>query len=53
VFEERQLETWNDLNGIVSEVKCYGSEGAAGEVAEEAVRRGMLPPGPEYRKLED
>lgn len=53
VFESQELETWNDLNGIVSVVKSYGEDGSEWVVAQEAVRRGMLPPGPEFRKLEE
>jgi len=53
VFNSQELETWNDLNGIVSIIKNYGREGAEWVVAQEAVRRGMLPPGPEFRKLEE
>lgn len=53
IFELQELETWNDLNGIVTHVKIYGSNCIEGRVVEEAVQRRMLPEGPEYRKLED
>lgn len=53
VFDDQELKQWNDLNGLVSVVKSYGKEGVEWEVVEEAMRRGMIPPGPEYRKLEE
>jgi len=52
VLEKVSLETWNDLNGLVSFVKSYGFDNDESLIVIEAVRRGMLPPGPEYRKLE-
>lgn len=53
VFDNQELETWNDLNGIVSVVKSYGENGVEWFVAQEAIRRGMLPTGPEFRILEE
>jgi len=50
---KHNLITWNDLNVLVGLVKAYGMSGGEGAVIEEAVRRGMLLEGPEYRKLED
>lgn len=51
--EDGQLSTWNDLNGFVMYAKSYGTDNGRGRVVAEAVRRGMLPPGPECRKLEE
>lgn len=53
VFEHRELETWNDLNGLVTHVKYYKRDDTESRVAAEAVRRGMLPRGPDYVRLED
>jgi len=53
VFDRQQFETWNDLNFMVAYVKQGGTNSAEGRVAVEAVRRGMLPPGPGYANLED
>ena len=53
VFDSQELGTWNDLNGVVSVVKNYGKDGLEWVVAQEAMRRGMLPPGPEFRTLEE
>ena len=53
IFELQEIETWNDLNGLVTHVKSYGLECIEGKVVSEAVRRRMLPEGPEYRRLED
>lgn len=53
IFELQELSSWNDLNGLVTSVKNYGSNNIEGKVVEEAVNRKMLPEGPEYRKLED
>jgi len=53
IFESQELNSWNDLNGVVSVVKNYGKEGPEWCIAKEAVKIGMLPPGPEYRKLEE
>lgn len=53
VTEKHELNTWNDLNMLVGLMRSYdGFTGVEGVVAE-AVKRGMLPDGPEYRKLED
>jgi hypothetical protein len=56
IFEKQELESWNDLNGLVTHIKSYGSQNVEGGVVEEAVRRKMLlcgPDGVQYRKLED
>lgn len=53
VFERQELETWNDLNGLVTHVRQYGIDDTENRVVAEAVRRGLLPPGPDYVKLED
>lgn len=53
IFDNQELENWNDLNGLVSVVKSYGMDNIEGKVVEEAVKRKMLPEGPEYRKLGD
>jgi hypothetical protein len=52
VVENHSLETWNDLNGLVTFVNSYGKENMESSVVCEAVRRGMLPQNG-YRKLED
>lgn len=51
--EEEQLRTWNDLNGLVTHVQCFGSDGGEGRIVAEAVKRGLLPAGPKHRQLED
>jgi hypothetical protein len=53
VFEHREFETWNDLNGLVTHVKHYRRDDTESRVAAEAVRRGMLPQGPDHIRLED
>lgn len=54
VFERQELDTWNDLNFMVAYVKQGGNhDSAESRVVCEAVRRGMLPQGPGYAKLED
>lgn len=53
IFELQELATWDDLNGLVTHVKCYGADNTEGRVVNEAVKRGMLPAGPEYKKLEN
>lgn len=53
VFEHQELETWNDLNFLVTYVRQNGHDNIEGMVAAEAVRRGMLSPGPGYANLED
>lgn len=53
IFELQELNHWNDLNGLVTHIKCYGEDSVEGRVAQEAVNRKMLPPGPDYRKLEE
>lgn len=53
IFDRQELSVWNDLNGLVTHVKTYGDNNVESKVVEEAVRRGMLPAGPEYRNLED
>jgi hypothetical protein len=52
VLDRQVLETWNDLNFMVAYVK-RAPLGAESRVVAEAVRRGMLPPGPGYASLED
>jgi len=53
IFDRQELETWNDLNGLVTHVKHYGKDDTESRVVTEAVRRGMLPRGPDYVRLED
>jgi hypothetical protein len=53
IFDRQELVSWNDLNGLVTHVRSYGSDNCEGTVVFEAVRRGMLPAKDEYRKLED
>lgn len=51
VFDLEELVDWNDLNGLVTHVKQYGGDDPQARVVAEAVRRGMLPAGPEQREL--
>ena len=51
IFDKTEFTVWNNLNGLVAHVKARGTDGPEKRVVEEAVKRGMLPPGPEYRKL--
>lgn len=51
IFNKTEFTIWNNLNGLVAHVKARGTDGPEKRVVEEAVKRGMLPPGPEYRKL--
>jgi hypothetical protein len=53
VLDRQELETWNDLNGLVTHVRERGGDDPEGRVVAEAIRRGMLPPGPDYVRLED
>ena len=53
VFERQELETWNDLNFLVTYVRQNGNDSIEGRVTVEAVRKGMLPPGPSHVNLED
>lgn len=53
IFDLQELSNWNDLNGLVSHVKFNGSVGVEALVVNEAVRREMLPSGPEYREMEE
>lgn len=53
IFKLRDLKTWNDLNGCVSYVKYRGFDGVVGKLINEAIDRKLLPPGPDYVKLED
>lgn len=53
VFEHQEFDTWNDLNFMVAYVKSSQKDTPEGRVVIEAVRRGMLPPGPGFVKLED
>jgi len=52
IFERQELETWNDLNGLVTHVLSYGADSVEGKVVSEAINRNMLPVGPGYAKLE-
>lgn len=52
VLETHSLETWNDINGLVTFVKSYGKDNEENFVVSEAIRRGMLPQNG-FRKLED
>jgi hypothetical protein len=53
-MDRQEFETWNDLNFMVTYVRQnQDSDCAEHLVVAEAVRRGMLPPGPGYAKLED
>jgi hypothetical protein len=52
IFEKQELETWNDLNGLVTHISSYGSDNIEGFVVKEAVRRGMLESETTYKKLE-
>jgi hypothetical protein len=51
IFEKQELETWNDLNGLVTHVQSYGMDSVEGKVVSEAINRNMLPSGG-YAKLE-
>ncbi len=53
IFNLQELKTWNDLNGLVTHVKAYGMDNIEGKVVKEAVNIGLLPHGPEYRKMEE
>ena len=48
VLRDEQIRTWNDLNGLVQQLRCYGAEADDGpevlRVVTEARRRGLLPP---------
>jgi len=52
IFQQQELSTWNDLNGLISHVQSYGEKGVENEVLEEAVRRNMLADKQTYKKLE-
>ena len=52
IFDKQELNTWNDLNGLVTHVKCYGTDNTEGLVVQEAISRGLLS-GMEHKKLED
>ena len=52
VFENQELETWNDLNGLISYIKSYGEDCIENYVVEEAVKRKMLLDKYSYKKLE-
>lgn len=51
VLEVHNLETWNDLNGLVTFINSYGKENKEYCVVREAIYRGMLPEDG-YRDLE-
>jgi hypothetical protein len=51
VLERWEFDTWNDLNFMVAYVKQH-PDNVEGMIVAEAVRRGMLPQGPGYAKLE-
>jgi hypothetical protein len=53
VFNNHDLKTWNDLNGLITYIKSYGDDGFEGSVIKEAVKRGMLTSLNTYRQLED
>jgi len=52
VLDTHSLETWNDLNGLVTFIQSYGEDNEEHCVVSEAITRKMLPPGG-HRKLED
>ena len=52
IFERQELETWNDLNGLVTHVRSYGMDSIEGKVVSEAINRKMLPQDLGYAKLE-
>jgi hypothetical protein len=52
VLKNQELETWNDLNGLVTFIKSYGLDNEENCVVSEAIKRGMLPQSG-YRTLED
>ena len=52
IFEKQELETWNDLNGLVTHIISYGNNNIEGFVIKEAVQRGMLDSETTYKKLE-
>jgi len=52
VLETHSLETWNDLNGLVTFINSYGKDNTEYCVVREAIHRGMLPEHG-YRSLED
>jgi hypothetical protein len=51
IFERQELATWNDLNGLVNYVKCYGQNNIEYYVVQEAINKGMLS-GLEHKSLE-
>ena len=52
IFEKQELGNWNDLNGLVTHIISYGSDGVEGQVVKEAVKRGMLENETTYKVLE-
>jgi len=52
IFEQQELSTWNDLNGLITHVKSYGKDNLEWLVISEAINRGMLS-GLEYKNFED
>jgi hypothetical protein len=53
LFERRELSTWNDLNGLVTYVKCYGDDCPEGRALNRAIELKMMPENLEYKKLEE
>jgi len=52
IFDRQELETWNDLNGLVTYVQSYGLESIEGKVVLEAINRKLLPEDLGYARLE-
>jgi len=52
IFQLQELQTWNDLNGLILHIKTYGEKGLENVVLEEAVRRNMLTDKYSFKKLE-
>jgi hypothetical protein len=42
IFNKQELKTWNDLNGLVVHVKCYGDNNIEGIVVNKAIELGLL-----------
>ena len=52
IFQYQELKTWNDLNGLITHIKSYGSNNVEGYVVKEAVRLGLLENELTYKRLE-
>lgn len=52
IFQQQELETWNDLNGLISHIKIYNN-GIESYIIDEAVKRRMLEDKFTYKRLED